>query len=141
MSSSPGKTEFRLSYDDRGGVVALKGDVADAQRIQNVLFGQPRADDSQFGVDLRSYLMEIADQDTLEEIRARATSRISKYCPGIVIRGMLVEYLTRENDPAGLGGNTLLFGLSLGSRDSDSYDFALAVSRGSDGRIVSRLVL
>ena len=141
MSSRPGKTEFRLSYDDRGGVVALSGDVADAQRIQNVLFGQPRADDAQFGVDLRSYLMEIADQTTLEEIRARATNMINRYCPGIVVRGMLLEYLDGAMDPTGGGGNALLFGLSLGSRDSGNYDFALVASRGSDGRVVSRLVL
>lgn len=141
MSSNPGKTEFRLSYDDRGGVAALNGDAADAQRIQNVLFGQPRADDAQFGVDLRSYLMEIADPITLGEIRARATTRINKYCPGVVVRGMMIEYLDAKYDPTGRGGNTLLFGISLGSRDSGTYDFALTVARGADGRVVSRLVL
>lgn len=141
MSNFPGKTEYSFEYDDRGGVSSVSGDLADARRICQVLFGKRRADDIKFGVDLPSYLMEIADDETKKAIQEAALRQIKTYCPGVNIRGVLVQY---QSEAAGASGghdqqNTLLFGISIGSRDSGAYDFGISVSRGNDGRVVATL--
>ena len=141
MSKLPGKAEFRLAFDDRGGVETLTGHAADARRIQNVLFGQSRADDARFGVDVRSYLMELADPETVGSLRAKAQDAISRYCPGVTVRGLLVEMLDPAKDPSGNRRNTLLIGISIGERANSTYDFALVASTDAAGSVVSRLVL
>ena len=42
MAKEPGKREFRLEFSDRNGAVELEGHLADARRIQNVLFADVR---------------------------------------------------------------------------------------------------
>jgi hypothetical protein len=132
-----------LAYNDRGGVETLSGSAADARRIQNVLFGSARAGDGSFGLNVQNtYLMELADDQTISEIQDEASRLISTYCPGVRIAALIVEKLDAKRDRTGRGGtNTLLVGISLGESDGSTFDFALTASRTTKRSVVSTLVL
>ena len=141
MTTSAGAAEFRLAFSDRGGLETLTGPLADARRIQNVLFGHPRAGDADFGLNLQSFLMEFTDDQTIGVIEDRARTLISTFCPGVVLRGLVVEVPAVGRDPAGRGTNTLIIGLSLGLASGGTYDFAVVGTKTAKSTVVSSLVL
>ena len=140
MTKNAGATEFSLAYSPRGGLVTRTGYLADAKRIQNVLFGRPRAGDVDFGLAIQTYLMEIADDQTRSEIHRKATQLIAKYCPNVNVRALVVEVPPASVDPTGRGSNTVVIGITLGTRDGD-VNFALLGTRKPEGTLVSSLVL
>ena len=141
MATKAGLKEFKLAYSDRNGVEELTGPLADARRIQNVIFGHGRAGDYGLGVDLQSYLHEISDQQTLDEIRNKIQSGIKKYCPQVPILELVVETLAAEQEPTGRKNMTLLVGVSIGTDTGKPYDFAVTLRKDAKGNIVSSLVL
>lgn len=141
MSSSPGKTEFKLQYNDRGTLATLTGPEADARRIQNVLFGHAFAGNAEFGIDLQSYLMEPSSPEVIGEIESKVSTLIKKYCPEVRVNAILVDLQDVTHGPVGRGTNTLILGISLGADNGQSYDFALVGSRDAKGAVVSSLVL
>ena len=141
MSKAPGKIEYRLEYSDREGVVELSGAMADAKRIQNVLFGHSRAGESLFGADITSYVMEFSDSATINEIRSKVSASIAKWCPDVEVRQVAVELLPAAQDPTGRGTNTLIIGLSIGSALGDDLDFAVIATQDIGARVRSSLVV
>ena len=141
MATKAGLKEFKLAYSDRNGVEELTGPLADARRIQNVIFGHGRAGDYGLGVDLQSYLHEISDQQTLDEIRNKIESGVKKYCPQVPIIEIAVETLAAEQDPTGRKNMTLLVGFSIGTDTGIPYDFAITLRKDAKANIVSSLVL
>ena len=85
MATKAGLKEFKLAYSDRNGVEELTGPLADARRIQNVIFGHGRAGDYGLGVDLQSYLHEISDQQTLDEIETWLNDLYTRICENISV--------------------------------------------------------
>lgn len=141
MSSTPGKTEYKLQYNDRGSLTALTGPAADARRIQNVLFGHVVAGDADFGIDLQSYLMELSSPEVIGEIESKVSTLIKKYCPDVRVNGILIDLQDVANGPVGRGTNTLIIGISIGTENGQSYDFALVGSRTAQGTVTSTLIL
>ena len=141
MTAEAGAREFRMALSDRGQAAEESGDLADARRIQSVLFGTGRAGDTRFGVDVTSYLMEISDEATLSELRSRAQEAIARNLPGVQVNALFIELIPSATEPAGRGTNSLAIGVSLGVDEANSFPFVLAVSPGRDGGLVSRLVL
>ena len=140
MSSRPGKREFRLEYSDRNGAVELSGHLADARRIQNVLFGHGRAGDSGLGVDAQSFVHELADATTRDRLAERARAQIMKYCPDVSINELAIDYLSPEQDPRGNKGGSVIIAVSIGAVGRP-YEFALVAHKGTKSNIVSTLVL
>ena len=141
MATKAGLKEFKLAYSDRNGVEELTGAQADARRIQNVIFGHGRAGDYGLGVDLQSYLHEISDQKTLDEIRNKIEAGVKRYCPQVPILEIAVETLSAEQDPTGRKNMTLLVGFSIGTDTGKPYDFAITLRKDAKANIVSSLVL
>lgn len=141
MSSKPGLTEYRLEFSDRNGVVELSGPMADARRIQNVLFGHGRAGDYDLGVDLQSYLHEISDSQTLTEIRDKVRRAVEKYCPSVAINELVIDTLPADKDPSGRNNASLIVGFSLGTSTGKPFEFAVVARKDAKGDVVSSLVL
>lgn len=141
MASGAGLTEYRMAYSDRNGVEEMTGPAADARRIQNVLFGHGRAGDSKLGVDIQSYLHEISDQKTLEEIRGKVQRAVEEYCPDVSILQVAVDTLSAEQDPTGRKNATLIVGFSLGLATGGTYDFAVSLRKDSKQNVISSFVL
>jgi hypothetical protein len=141
MSALPGKTEFRLEYSDRNGVIELNGPEADARRIQNILLGHGRAGDYDLGVDIQSYLHEISDSITLNEIRGKVSTQIAKYAPDIEILEMVIETLDSNSDPSGRANMSLVIGFSIGTDTGTPYDFAIIAQQGVTGKVVTSLTV
>ncbi len=141
MAKTPGLTEFRMAFGDRGGADALTGHLADARRIQNVLFGHGRAGDFDLGVDIQSYLHEISDQRTLDEIQYKVRRQVEQHCPGVNLRQVVVEVLDRDLDTTGRKNATLIVGFSIGRDTGGTYDFAVSVRRDAKQTVISSFEL
>jgi hypothetical protein len=141
MADGAGLTEYRMAYSDRNGVEELTGPAADARRIQNVLFGHGRAGDSKLGVDIQSYLHEISDPKTLEEIRGVVKRAVDLYCPNVNILQVAVDTLSADQDPTGKKNATLIIGFSLGLNTGGTYDFAVSLRKDSKQNVISSFVL
>ena len=141
MGKQAGLTEFRMAFGDRDGVDELKGPLADARRIQNVIFGHGRAGDFGLGVDIQSYLHEISDRETLEEIRWKIEQAVAQYCPGVNVRQVAVDTLAQAEDPTGRKNATLIVGFSLGQPGGGTYDFAISVRKDAKQNVISNFVL
>jgi hypothetical protein len=140
MAKQPGKKEFRLEFSDRNGAVELEGYIADARRIQNVLFGHGRAGDYGLGVDVQSYLHEFADPKTKDLLTEKAKTLVMKYCPGVKLNELVVDYMAADQDPTRKKGVSLVIGVSIGS-DGRPYEFALVAKKDAKANVVSTLVL
>jgi len=139
MTSKPGATEFTFAFSNVGGAVELTGNQADARRIQNVLLGKRRSGCSPYGLDLKSYLLEIRDSQSTAEVEGRATEQVSRYTPGIRVNALVVEQ--PETQAGGRDRrHSLVVGVSLGSQ-SGSYNFGLLAFQDPTGSVVSNLVL
>lgn len=141
MATSPGLAEFRMAFGERGGVDVLKGDLADAKRIQNLLFGHGRAGDFKLGVDIQSYLHEISDRQTLDELQVNIQSAVLKHCPGVKLLQVAVDVLSADQDPAGKKNATLIVGFSIGKDNGTTYDFAISIRKDAKQNVVSSFVL
>jgi hypothetical protein len=137
MSAEAGKTEYRLQYSDRNGVVELSGPEADARRIQNVLFGHGRAGDSELGLDAQSNLFEFADSTTLLSLTEKAKALVAKYCPSVRVNELVIDLV----DNATTGKKDLVVAVSLGNSTGVPHDFALVARPGVNTVVVSTLVL
>jgi hypothetical protein len=140
MATTPGLAEFRMALGDRGGVDVLTGPLADAKRIQNVLFGHGRAGDFDLGVDIQSYLHEISDQQTLDEIQHKIQRLVGRYCPDVRLNQVAVDVLDRDQDPTGRKNATLIVGFSIGTNNG-TYDFAISVRKDAKQNVISSFVL
>ena len=141
MSSTPGKTEYRMAYSDRNSVEEFSGSQADARRIQNILFGHGRAGDYDLGIDIQSYLHEINDSTLISEIRDKIINQIAKYCPDVNVIEVAVDTLDAANDPSGRANTTLIIGISLGTNTGIPYDFAVVARKDVKGNVISTLTL
>jgi phage baseplate assembly protein W len=140
VTTTAGDREYLLGFSDRRETSSATGGLADARRIQNVLFGRPRAGEAGYGLNLQSYLMEIMDAKTLSELQAKASEQVSRYCPGVRVLAMVVEARTLEADPAGRGVNSLVVGFTLGTETGEESYALVATPRA--GRVtVSTLTL
>lgn len=141
VASKAGLREFRMAYSDRNGVEESSGYLADARRIQNVLFGHGRAGDFDLGVDIQSYLHEISDSITLEEIRDKVRTQVAKYCPDVPIVEVAIDTLDADHDPSGRKNTTVIVGFSIGKATGGTYDFAILARKDAKANVVSSLVL
>ena len=114
MPSTSLATEFAFEYSDRGGLLELTGFQADALRIQNVLIGAPCAGDFNYGVNIASYIMEIANPDSLSQLREIISNAIKTYCPDVVTKAIMVDIADKNIDPTVAGRNTLIIAFTLG---------------------------
>jgi hypothetical protein len=142
MTNAAGATEFSMSFSDRGLATQVDGDLADATRIQTILLGHTRAGDSQFGLNIRNYLMELGDAGTIQEIETEAGSLIARYAPNVSVLQLVVELISAAQDPAGRGTNSVVIGVSLGGAagSSNVFPFAIVMTGATTGTIVSQLV-
>ena len=115
MTSKPGAREFRMELSDRRTAVEETGDVADARRIQSVLFGHGFIGDFDLGVDLQSYVFEFSDTETTTDIESKISTQLAKYCPRVMIREVVVTLLDSSQDPHGKPNSKLLVAVSIGS--------------------------
>jgi hypothetical protein len=139
MTAIPGAAEFKFAYSDIGGATTLEGHLADARRIQNVLLGRKRAGSSKYGLDLRSYVMEIADSSTMSELEGLASQVIASYCPQVTLQALVVDVPAVSVNAKNTGG-TVVVGAAIGA-GVNTYNFALMTSQEPSGTVVSRLVL
>ena len=63
-----------------------------------------------------------------------------KYCPGVKLNELVVDYLPANQDPTGKKGVSLVIGVSIGS-DGRPYEFALVAKKDAKANVVSTLVL
>jgi hypothetical protein len=139
MTNQSGLTEYVLKFSDQDDVMTLSGPTADAKRIMNVLLGNGRAGDFDLGVDIPSYLFEVNDSTTINEIVQNSSSQIKQYCPDTNLLQFQVDQMVNEQDPR---GNTIIFGASLGQSNGTTYDFATAVQSPNTGQtIISSLTI
>ena len=139
MTAKSGATEFRFAFSDTGGAAQLSSDLADARRIQNVLLGRRRAGLSAYGLDLKSYVMELADAPTLDAIQGRASQLVAQYCPGVAVAALVAQMPDATVDPAGLS-RSVVVGAAIGP-GANTFNFAVMAFQQATGTVVSSLVL
>jgi hypothetical protein len=142
MSTNSGDREYILNYSERNETASFKGGLADARRIQNVLFGKPRAGEADYGLNIQSYIAEILDDTTIRELEAKALDQIKRYCPDISIKAFIIEIQSAKNDPTGRGANNITIGITLGkSAASGEESFAIVGSVSNKKTTISVLNL
>ena len=141
MTTQSGLIEYKLEYGDRNGVTEMTSFEADARRIQNVLFGHGRVGDYDLGVDIQSYLFEISDSKTIQEIDDKIRTQVAKYCPDTNILELVVETLDESNDPSGRANMSLVIGFSIGNNTGFTYEFAIVARKDFSGTVVSKLII
>jgi hypothetical protein len=132
-----------MSFSDVGNATEASGTLADAQRIQAVLFGAPRAGDANFGMQILSYLYEFSDANTLNSLQNTGQALVNRYLPGISLVQFVVELVPASQDPAGRGTNSIVIGVSLGNASEgagNTFPFAILATATSQSTLVSQLV-
>ena len=141
MSAAPGKTEFRLEFSDRRGIVEVTGPEADARRIQTILFSKGHIGEFGIVVDVQSYLFEFGDEETRNTLEAKAREMIMKYCPNVSIKELSIQILDQDGKDGGKKNSLLAIAISLGTASGTPYEFAIVVTSSDGKTIVSNLVL
>jgi len=106
-----GKTEYKLEFSPYNHqTVGLDPFYSQMRQIQSLLLSKKFLVDSEAGIDIHSYLMEIADEQTLIDIRKKVIEKIKRYLPTINLKDIKIEYASDAN---GRFNKSLIIGVAL----------------------------
>ena len=138
--SKAGRREYILAESENGGVKYQDKHLADARRIQNVIFGSTREGDPEYGVNISSYLMEISET-AKEELEDAIRKAIAKYCPDVRVDAMKIQITQAargRSDGAGKSSGSIIIGVGLNYQGVE-FPFALVGEPHPNGTLVSSL--
>lgn len=111
-----------------------------AVKLQNLCLTRPNTlpNMGSFGLGLQDYLMEIADERTLSDIRSLIQNGVDKWVPDAPIENILVQYISE--DTLGTAGKGLFIGFELAERIDGKDTILLGFSKQGGDKVKSYVI-